>query len=266
MPNPPKPHVGRCAIRKTNRPDALILARVARSRLLLATYPTNLAPMPPDLPQTEVAVIELTNVFRKASALQEVRPNPALTAAARAFARHMARTGKFGHDADGREPHQRAEAEGYEYCLVAENLAWNADSRGYRTHQLAGEILQGWKESPGHRENLLLPGATEIGVAIAQAPGNVPKFIAVQLLGRPNALKVRFTIRNASGAPVRYSLGVDTETLEPAAAVTYEVCDAPQLTFEGTGQAPARFDPRNGDRFVIRAAADRRIKIEISPK
>ena len=77
----------------------------------------------PDLPQTERAIVEMTNAFRRESKLGEVKPNAALTAAARAFAEYLARTGKFAHEADGRQPAQRAEASGYRYCRVAENLA-----------------------------------------------------------------------------------------------------------------------------------------------
>ena len=108
--------------------------------------------MLPDLPQTEVAIVELTNAFRKAGALQQVKPNPALAAAARAFAEYLARTGKFAHEADGRKPEDRAQAQGYRYCLVAENLAWNLNSRGFESAQLAREVVEGWKASPGHRE------------------------------------------------------------------------------------------------------------------
>ena len=52
----------------------------------------------PDLPQTEIAIVEMTNALRKQSKLGEVKPNAALTAAARAFAGYLAKTGKFGHD------------------------------------------------------------------------------------------------------------------------------------------------------------------------
>ena len=63
----------------------------------------------PDLPQTEIAIVEMTNAFRKESRLGEVKPNAALTAAARAFAEYLAKTGKFAHEADGHQPgHQRA--------------------------------------------------------------------------------------------------------------------------------------------------------------
>ena len=52
-------------------------------------------------------------------------------------------------------PPQRAEAQGYRYCTVAENLALNLDSRGFETRQLARKAVEGWKASPGHRANML---------------------------------------------------------------------------------------------------------------
>ncbi len=56
--------------------------------------------MLPDLPQTEIAIVEMTNAFRKASALQEVKPNPVLAAAARVFAQYNATTCTYVQDAD----------------------------------------------------------------------------------------------------------------------------------------------------------------------
>jgi hypothetical protein len=222
--------------------------------------------MLPDLPQTEAAIVEMTNAFRKANALQEVAPNAALAAAARAFAQYLAGTGKFGHQADGREPHQRTAAQGYRHCLVAENLAWSLDSRGFQTRQLAREIVEGWKGSPGHRENLLLPGVTEIGIAVVRVPDRHPKFLSVQLFGRPESLKVAFTIVNRSPATVRYGLGDTTETIPPSTSVTHTMCDVPQLVVEGVGRAPARFLPRDGDRFVIRAGRQRALELDVVHK
>ena len=154
----------------------------------------------PDLPQTEIAIVEMTNAFRKDNKLGALKPNAALTAAARAFADYLGKSGKFGHEADGRQPAQRAEAQGYRYCTVAENLALNLDSRGFETQQLAREAIEGWKGSPGHRANMLRPHVTEIGVAVVRAPDRDPKFISVQLFGRPESLKIQFTIENQAGA------------------------------------------------------------------
>ena len=208
--------------------------------------------MLPDLPQTEIAIVEMTNAFRKESRLGEVKPNAALNAAARAFAAYLAQSGKFAHEADGHEPHERAVAQGYRYCLVSENLAMNLDSRGFESRQLAREAVEGWKKSPGHRANMLAPAATEIGVGVVQAPHRSPKFISVQMFGRPESMKVTFSIENLAGGPVAYTLGEETETLPPRATATHSSCSPDALTFPPPVQAGARFEPRDGDRFVAR--------------
>jgi hypothetical protein len=220
----------------------------------------------PDLPQTEIAIVEMTNAFRKESRLGEVKPNAALTAAARAFAEYLAKTGKFAHEADGHQPAQRARAQGYRYCMVAENLAMNLDSRGFETRVLARDAVEGWKNSPGHRANMLQPAVTEIGVAVARAPDQDPKFISVQLFGRPEALKVEFRIENRAGQEVRYVLGEETHTLPVRGIVTHTDCNPEQLTFDKAGAAPQRFAPRNGDRFIVRAGAGGAIAVDVERK
>jgi Cysteine-rich secretory protein family len=223
-------------------------------------------PSLPDLPQTEIAIVEMTNAFRKENRLGEVKPNAALAAAARAFAEYLARTGKFAHEADGREPADRATAQGYRYCLVAENLALNLDSRGFETRQLAGDVLKGWKDSPGHRANLLQATATEIGVAVVRAPDRNPKFLSVQLFGRPEALKVTFRIENRSGNTVHYRLGSDAQALPPRTIVTQTDCGMEPLGFDGVPAASGRFAPRDCDRYVLSGAAQGGLKIDVVRK
>jgi uncharacterized protein YegP (UPF0339 family) len=216
--------------------------------------------MLPDLPQTEIAVVEMTNAFRKENQLGDLKPNPALVAAARAFAEYLAKTGKFAHEADGREPQQRAEAQGYRFCLIAENLAMNLDSRGFESRQLAREAVEGWKASPGHRANMLQAGVTETGVAVVRAPDKDPKFISVQLVGRPESLKVKFSIENRSGGAVRYALGEESHTLPARTIVTHTLCDQGPLSFEKVGVG-TRFEPRDGDRFTARSGAAGSIEV-----
>ncbi|MGE0850831.1 MAG: CAP domain-containing protein [Hyphomicrobiaceae bacterium] len=208
--------------------------------------------MLPDLPKTEIAIIEMTNAFRKEMRLGEVKPNAALTAAARTFAEYLARTGKFAHEADGRQPADRAEAKGYRYCSISENLAMNLDSRGFETRALAREAVEGWKNSPGHRANMLQPAVTEIGVAVVRAPHRSPKFISVQLFGRPESLKVEFRIENKAGTAVIYTLGEETHTLPIRSIATHTSCDPELLTFEHAGAAAQRLAPRNGESFIVR--------------
>src|SRR5262245_37990109 len=111
----------------------------------------------PDLPKTEVAIIEMTNAFRRQERLGAVVPNTELTATARWFAEYLARTNTFAHEADGRQPADRVKAHGYQFCMVAENLSLNFDGRGFTTSGLATKAVEGWKNSPGHRQNMLAP-------------------------------------------------------------------------------------------------------------
>jgi len=219
-------------------------------------------PVLPDLPQTELAIVAMTNAFRKEHKLAQLKPNAALIAAARAFAEYLGKTGKFAHEADGREPQQRAEAQGYRYCLVAENLALNLDSRGFETAKLARDVVEGWKTSPGHRANLLAKGATEIGVGVARAADKQAKFISVQLFGRPESLQVSFVIENASGVSIHYTLGDEEETLPPHASVSHTSCEVGPLSIDKAPAAALRLEPRDGDRFVVSQGAGGALKVE----
>ena len=101
-----------------------------------------MAALVPDLPQVEQHIVEMTNQVRQEQKLPALKINAMLAKAARAFARNVAKSGKFSHTADGRTPAQRAESAGYKHCEIAENLAMDQDSRGFDT---------GDSGAPGHR-------------------------------------------------------------------------------------------------------------------
>ena len=160
------------------------------------------APNLPDIAKAEIAIVEITNDYRHKNNLGPVKPDTKLTNAARAYATYLAWTGKFAHDADGRQHSERARSAGYQFCYVAENLALNQSSVGFETRDLALRMVEGWINSPGHRRNLLAEHATDTAVAIARAPDKDPKFIAVQLFARPRSLAFKFQISNSTSAPV----------------------------------------------------------------
>lgn len=139
----------------------------------------------PDLPKTEIAIIQMTNTFRREQKLGTLRSNKQLAAAARAYAAYLAKTGALSHSADGRSMDARVRAQGYRFCWLAENLSWRRDTKGFATSALAGTVMAGWKSSPGHRANLASRNVTEIGVGVARAPNPVPTFYSVQIMGRP---------------------------------------------------------------------------------
>ena len=72
----------------------------------------------------------------------------------------MAKQDKFEHVLDEKNPADRVKDSGYRYSATGENIAWNATS--------PKEVVKGWMDSPPHKENILKPEFTEIGVALAK--------------------------------------------------------------------------------------------------
>jgi hypothetical protein len=223
----------------------------------------------PDLPKAEAAIVEMTNAFRRENRLAEVAANAKLSQTAKAFAEFLAKSNLFSHTADGRQPADRIKSGGYTYCQVAENLALNFDSRGFETRQLAGEAIDGWKKSPGHRKNMLAPHVTEIGVGIAKAKSE-EKYLSVQLFGRPDSLKYEFRINNLASATVSYAFGDAKHTLEPSYSVRHTSCLPGEVVMEQarSGQTRrtlnARYQARNGDVFVVRGATPADVAVEVT--
>jgi hypothetical protein len=225
----------------------------------------------PDLPQVEIQVIEMTNRVRAEEKLAAVRPNPQLTSAARAYAAFLARSKDFSHTADGREAGERITAAGYEWCQVGENLASAESSAGFATRDLATRAVEGWLNSPGHRDNLMQPHVTETGVGVARATGGDPKFITVQLFGRPKSLSYEFQVSNSSKEPVTYTFGSETHEVRPSFAVTHTACMPGAIAFEkaasGGKSKPltTRFEAIDGMVYVVKPDKDG-VKVEAQAK
>ena len=216
----------------------------------------------PDLPETEAAIVALTNTFRAENHLGAVTSNPALQAAARQFAAYLARTSTFDHTADGRQPSDRVKTAGYRACIVAENLALQQSSSGFEARVLAGRAVEGWKNSPPHRANMLQPEVTETGIGIAFSKDAVPKFLSVQVFGRPDSLKVEFKIENQAGIAVGYMLDGATRQVSHRAVITHTACAPQPITF-ATGAVTTAFATRNGAAFLITRGPDGKPRVEM---
>ncbi|GAA5505804.1 CAP domain-containing protein [Novipirellula caenicola] len=155
-------------------------------------------PSPDDtlIQQVEQAIVKQTNEFRSKHDLNEVTRDENLTKSASDFAAFMARTGKYGHNADGQTPAQRAKAAGYTYCVIRENIAYRTNTGDVTAESLIDIFVQGWIDSPPHRENMLAEYVTDTGVAVATTDGVT--YYAVQLFGRPKSRAIKITIRNES--------------------------------------------------------------------
>jgi hypothetical protein len=155
----------------------------------------------------------LTNDTRASSNIPVLETSDVLTRAAQAKADDMASRGYFAHQSpDGREPWDWMSEAGYKYEYAGENLAVNfTDSE---------EVVEAWKNSPSHNENLMSRRYTEIGVAMAEGmyKGREAVFV-VQMFASPAPI-VPAAVQKPDGENVRAQapaldvLGASTEKPE----------------------------------------------------
>ena len=175
-------------------------------------------------------ILERVNQFRQSEDRSPVKVDQTLQQTAAKFAEYMARTGKYGHRADGRSPAERATAEGYEYCIVLENIAYRTGRLG--AIELGEHFFEGWRDSPEHRRNMLNPNVTQMGVGLAKTSDDETVF-AVQMFGRPESEQLKISITNRSDAEVK--LAVESESssevfqVPPRATLTLTRCGSTEL-------------------------------------
>jgi uncharacterized protein YkwD len=213
----------------------------------------------PDAAAASQYIIELTNEFRQQQGLKALGTNSNLNEAAQYFAGYMARTDKYGHYADGSRASQRASRFGYEYCIILENIAYQYNSRGYSTDEIAQELASGWKQSPGHRKNMLDPDVTDTGVAVAQSD-RTGYWYAVQLFGRPQSASIEFHITNQSEVEVSYTIGDRTFQLPPTFMRTHMRCRSTKVDLQRPGAGGNQLEsiqPQDGSRYAVTGVRDR---------
>jgi uncharacterized protein YkwD len=121
---------------------------------------------------------DLVNAYRKEKGLRPLKLQPNLTEAARAHSRDLAKWDRISHfGSDGSSPWDRVKRAGYSAKLAAENVG-----TGQITIQ---EVINGWKNSPGHNKNLLLPDAAHMGIALVQDPKTEFKTFWTLVVGSP---------------------------------------------------------------------------------
>ena len=123
------------------------------------------------------AAASIISGYRKNNGLSEVALDPDLTRMAQAQAEAMAKRDKLEHNI--KKPFvARLKATGYNAKSAAENIG-----AGY--HTLA-EAFSGWRDSPPHRANMLLPNATRMGIAAVPAPGSKYKVYWTLIVAEPS--------------------------------------------------------------------------------
>lgn len=115
--------------------------------------------------------------YRQNNGLDAVAIDPELTRLAGEQARAMAARDKLDHNV-GKDFKTRLRGSGFDAVAAAENI-----SAGY--HTLA-EAFSGWRDSPPHRANMLLKGATRIGIAAVYAPNSKYKVFWAMIIAAPD--------------------------------------------------------------------------------
>lgn len=125
----------------------------------------------------------LISQYRRQHGLGGVSVDPALTRIAATHSQRMAAANKMAHVLPGEGSfRQRLSAGGFHGGTAAENVA--AGQKNLAT------VLDSWRRSPGHNKNLLLPGVTHIGIAVAVAPESRYKNFWTLVLGSPGEPRV----------------------------------------------------------------------------
>jgi hypothetical protein len=206
-----------------------------------------------DLDATAGMLVEMTNRLRGEERLSQQTVNEKLQTTALDFAAYMAKHDKYGHEADGQKIADRIQTEGYEHCLVAENIAYQFSTRVLTTATLSERFFDGWINSMGHRANMLDPDMTETGVGLAQSK-KTGRYYAVQLFGRPRSAGIEFDLVNGTPGEIEYDLDGGTFTLKPRFSRTHRQCRAGEVVIRTVGESKVnsiRLQPQAGERLKV---------------
>lgn len=148
-------------------------------------------------------IIGLSNQQRQINGIGTLTENSLLDQAAAAKAADMFAKNYWAHFApDGTSPWYFFNNVGYKYSWAGENLA--------RDFQTSEGVVQGWMNSPSHRENLLNNNYTEMGVAVVNGT----------LLGEETTLVVQLFGKPVSAAPANpASSKPNSQSLQPVPQV-----------------------------------------------
>ncbi len=121
---------------------------------------------------------DMINAYRARKGLKPLRLNAKLASAAKRHSSDLAKNDRISHKgSDGSDPWDRVKGTGYKARLAAENVGAGQMS--------LPEVFKGWQDSPDHNDNLLLPDATQMGIALVISPETQYQTFWTLVLGAP---------------------------------------------------------------------------------
>jgi uncharacterized protein YkwD len=122
------------------------------------------------------AAASMISDYRTKNGLPAVTLDPALTTMAQVQAEIMAKRDKLEHNV--KKPFaKRLKTAGYDAKRAAENIG-----AGYHT---IAEAFSGWRDSKPHNANMLLAGATRMGIAAVYTPESKYKVFWALIIAEP---------------------------------------------------------------------------------
>jgi uncharacterized protein YkwD len=119
------------------------------------------SPPEPEISKVEKELIELTNKERAKEKLPALKPNALLFKSARGHSADMAKKGELEHKLDGKNVVDRADAVGYKFEDIGENIA-------VTDNETPVAIVKLWMGSEGHRANILNKDFVDIGIGVVK--------------------------------------------------------------------------------------------------
>lgn len=120
-------------------------------------------PVPKNFTDNIADLLDKTNVIRAQYGLTLLAMDPALNLSAKAKCDDMVKRNYWDHkDPDGKDPYHFFSEAGASFSKAGENLAF-----GYNNAQ---QTLDGWVNSPTHKDNLVDPDYTNVGFAVCESP------------------------------------------------------------------------------------------------
>lgn len=127
-------------------------------------------------------IIELTNQERTSRGLGALKESSLLDQSATLKGQDMFAKDYWSHFApDGTSPWYFFKQVGYNYNWAGENLA--------RDFSTSSGVISGWMASQGHRDNMLNPNFTDIGISVQNGTlGGDQTTLVVEHLGQPDTV------------------------------------------------------------------------------
>jgi uncharacterized protein YkwD len=109
-------------------------------------------------------LLNLVNAEREQAGVAPLVISDQLIQAAQREANDLARMGRLSHvGSDGSTIQTRVDDTGYSWALIGENIAMGQPS--------SESVMTAWMRSQGHRQNILNPAFSELGIAHVEAGG-----------------------------------------------------------------------------------------------